>query len=85
MIQSIAAPVRRTEKAGSPAEAFLNCREVALRLGTSTRRVQQLLRARRLPGIRLGCCWRVPCSALETYLSKLTREALRNLLPPEAH
>ncbi len=57
----------------TPREAarVLNCRVVLVR---------RLLRSRKLPGVKYGREWRVPCQDLERYLAQIGVRAKDNLI-----
>lgn len=61
------------------AERLLTPRQVAGKLDLAPRHVRSLMRRQILPGVKLGHCWRVPESALKTYLVSLRARALRNI------
>lgn len=62
---------------------LLRSREVARRLNLSTRRVQMLLKAGMLPGVRIGRTWLIPGKALDDYLRAVQIRARNNLVQRE--
>jgi len=64
---------------GHRTPALLRVPDVARRLGLSSRRVRQLLRERRLPGVRQGGIWLVPAIELDLYLVRLRGAARANI------
>lgn len=62
---------------------LLRSREVARRLNLSTRRVQMLLKAGMLPGVRIGRTWLIPGKTLDAYLQTVQLRARNNLVQRE--
>jgi excisionase family DNA binding protein len=65
-------------------KAFMRVSEVARFLDISINLTLRLLRARRLPGIKLGKVWRVERKALTNYLQRVTADAERRCAEREA-
>ena len=64
---------------GSAPAEWLRSTDVAQRLGLSPRRVQMMLRAGLLPGMRVGRVWLVPRAALEAHLRSMAWRAQKNV------
>ena len=59
---------------------FLSTSEVGERLGVTGRRVQELIKAGRLPAVRHGRCYRIPRPAWETWLAQQSAAALASVV-----
>jgi len=63
---------------------MLRASDVAPLLGVTTRRVYQLIRAGRLPGLRTGRAVRIPRRAWEQWLNACAEQATSALVKEDA-
>lgn len=66
-------PVRDPESA-----PLLTVPEIAARLSLSVSHTYNLLKAGRIPGFRIGSCWRVERAELDDWLAQLSRTGTSN-------
>ncbi len=60
---------------------FLSTAEAGQRLGVTGRRVQELIKAGRVPAVRQGRNYRIPRRAYEEWLAGLSAEAMASVAP----